>query len=132
MTKLVPKGKIISALRKLTFSHKERTEAKNRNKVDKATYECELCSAYCYDGKSKDSYQKLVDKYPDKVVKWKYTLDHREPVVPIVKGWQWDWNEYIERMFCSRDNYQGLCSDCNDEKTKEENELRKALKKKEK
>jgi hypothetical protein len=130
MDKRIPKGKIISALRKLTFSHKERTAAKNRNKVDKATYECELCGAYCYDGKSESSYQKLVDKYPKKVVKYKYTLDHIEPIIPIVKGWKWDWNEYIDRMFCAKEDYQGICVDCHDEKTEQENKLRQELKKK--
>jgi 5-methylcytosine-specific restriction endonuclease McrA len=69
----------------------------------------------------------------DKVDRKKFAVDHIEPVIPleglpIVNGLP-DYNVYIARLFCSKDNLQGLCESCHKEKTKLENALRRKLKK---
>lgn len=50
--------------------------------------------------------------YPQKQVQ----VDH---IVPIGKGL--DWNTFIEKLFCERDNLQVLCKTCHKRKTKNEN-----------
>lgn len=45
-------------------------------------------------------------------------VDH---IVPIGKGL--DWNEFIEKLFCEKDNLQVLCKLCHKEKTKNENTI---------
>lgn len=47
-------------------------------------------------------------------------VDHIIPVVDPKVGFV-DWNTFIDRMFCERDNYQVLCKPCHKKKTKEEN-----------
>ena len=49
-------------------------------------------------------------------------VDHIKPVIPVDREIK-DWNEYIERLFCSVKNLQCLCKPChliksNDEKNK--------------
>lgn len=59
-------------------------------------------------------------------------LDHVEPVVPV-GGFSdsddlfcsYNWNEIMPRMFCEVDNYQILCKECHDIKSKAENEERR-------
>tara|TARA_R100001086_G_scaffold249698_1_gene190428 strand:+ start:3275 stop:3667 length:393 start_codon:yes stop_codon:yes gene_type:complete len=124
------KGKIISSLRKLTYSWPARNEVKKRAKVDAALFQCEICTTYCYEGKSEDNLKKLQEKYPDKtVVKRKMAIDHIDPVFPMIKGWQFNWDDIINNMFCDEDGLQCICSECHDEKTKIENEQRNNLKK---
>jgi 5-methylcytosine-specific restriction endonuclease McrA len=43
-------------------------------------------------------------------------VDHIQPVVDPIKGFL-DWEVYIKRLFCGRDNLQVLCSECHDKKT---------------
>lgn len=127
------KGKIISALRKLTYTNPERKRAFDRAKVDSATHKCELCNVFCYGGTSEKNYQAMVDKYPDEdVIKDKAVADHIRPVIPVkgFKGKTWDWDEYINRMhFCGEEGYQIVCKSCHDIKTKKENEERKKWRK---
>jgi len=47
-------------------------------------------------------------------------VDHIIPVVDPKVGFV-DWNTFIERMFCDRENYQTLCKPCHKKKTKAEN-----------
>lgn len=123
------KGRIISALRKLTWSWKPYNNVKNASKVDAACFECSNCGKYCYDGKSKKNLQKIIDKYPDKVVEQQTIyIDHVDPIVPL-EHWSWDWNDYINRMFCSEENLQPLCKSCHDAKSAQEKEIRKKLRK---
>lgn len=59
-------------------------------------------------------------------------LDHIDPVVPLYgfkSGLEFDFNEYIERMYCGEDNFQVLCGPCHDIKSKEENSIRRKNKK---
>lgn len=50
-------------------------------------------------------------------------VDHIQPVVPIDRPVQ-DWNEYIERLFCSPENLQVLCKPCHQVKCDNEQEER--------
>lgn len=64
-------------------------------------------------------------------------VDHVDPVIPLDKEFT-DWNEFVERLFCSEDNLQVLCSykikdkhkhndelSCHHKKTQQERALRK-------
>lgn len=46
-------------------------------------------------------------------------VDHISPVVHTVDGFL-DWNEFIKRLYCDKDNLQVLCKPCHKKKTKEE------------
>lgn len=46
-------------------------------------------------------------------------VDHIVPVVDPKKGFK-DWNTYIKRLFCEKQNLQVLCKPCHKQKTKEE------------
>lgn len=126
-------GKIISALRKMTFAHKPRNEAFKRAQVAPATHECEKCGKYCYNGKSQKNYDKLVAEFPDKEVMFKMAkADHKITIMPL-RHWTWDWNLYIERMFPETpEEYQILCSPCDKVKTDEEKAIRAKLRKEKK
>lgn len=54
-------------------------------------------------------------------------IDHIQPVVDAKVGFV-DWNTFIERMFCTVDNLQVLCSNCHDIKTAKEKTQRKSNK----
>lgn len=58
-------------------------------------------------------------------------VDHIKPVVDPAVGFV-DWNTIIERMFCEIDNLQVLCKECHDIKSKEETEIAKIRRAKEK
>lgn len=122
------KGKIINTLRRLTYTYGPRNECKKRTKRDKALFECELCFKYCYDGKSKKTYEAYKLKYPSKNVQMeKCQADHKLPVIPIQKNWQWSWDDFINNLFCSIDNLQNICTVCHNKKSAEEAQRRKAL-----
>ncbi len=119
------KGKIINALRRLSYSYPPRNEAKTRQKVAPATFECEHCQTWVYEG------SKTLDKLdltpPKLLIKGKVAIDHKSPVIPLksFKRPPWDWDEYILRMFCDDSGFQILCKSCHDKKTKQENEERR-------
>lgn len=50
-------------------------------------------------------------------------VDHIKPVVPI-SGWV-SWDNFIENLFCSKENLQVLCTGCHKSKSKLENEDRR-------
>lgn len=50
-------------------------------------------------------------------------LDHINPVVDVKSGWV-DWNSFIDRLFCTAEEFQVLCSTCHDAKTKIEDAMR--------
>lgn len=54
-------------------------------------------------------------------------VDHKEPVVPIT-GYT-DWNTFITRLFCAKENLEILCKPDHKIKTKEEGDARRAYKK---
>jgi hypothetical protein len=123
------RGKIISALRRLSWSCQAINNKYKKAKVAPSTYECNMCRKWCYNGKSNDAVAKLQEQYPDKHIEASSVYrDHLHHVVPIIKGWKWDWNDVINNMlFCSEDSIQIICYSCNYFKTQSENELRKKL-----
>lgn len=80
-------------------------EAKTEKKVNEKTgrlaqhYQCAMCEG---EFTSKD-----------------IQVDHKQPVVDPKKGFT-TWDNYIERLFCEKDNLQVLCVPCHKEKSKEE------------
>ena len=58
--------------------------------------------------------------YPAKEV----NVDHVSPVVCPVEGFI-NWDVYIKRMFCGKENLQVLCKTCHDLKSAEERKVRK-------
>lgn len=108
------KGWIISLLRRGTMRFPPRNDAlraaKTEKKINEKTgrmaqhYECASCH--------QDFSAKNV------------AVDHIEPVISPGEGFV-DWNTYIERMFCSVDNFQILCSNCHDIKSASEKQQRK-------
>lgn len=108
------KGWIISLLRKGTLRYPPRNEvlkeAKTEKKINPSSgrmaqhYKCAKCR----------------QEFPLS----KVYVDHVVPVVDPVIGFI-DWNNYIERMFCHKENLQVLCSVCHDAKTAIEKGRRK-------
>ena len=119
------KGRIKSALRKLTHSWKPKQEVRAEAKRAPATFECAECNYWCYEGSSKANLDKLIQDNPEAPIKQSKTKDdHIDPIVSVETGFV-DWNTYIDRMFCPKENWQVLCKECHDIKTKEESALRK-------
>jgi len=123
------KNRIIQAMRRLSFSYPPRANAKRASKVDKATYECNYCGTYIYDGKSDKNYNEIKANYPDKnVIMDKTCIDHIVPVRD--SGTEFTWDTFLEGLFCGEDNLQTLCKPCHKIKTKDENKLRVVQRKK--
>ena len=59
-------------------------------------------------------------EFPSKEVQ----VDHIDPVVDPKVGFV-SWDEFIKRLFCSKENLQVLCLKCHKAKTKQEKEERK-------
>lgn len=122
------KSRIISALRRLSYSWEPRKNVTNAAKRAPAVFECENCGKWCYTGKSKASYEKLLEQFPDKNLQMeRIDIDHRQPIISVEHGFT-DWNDLINGMFCGEDNLWAICKTCHDEKTKKEKELRKKYK----
>ena len=49
-------------------------------------------------------------------------VDHKKPVVDPKIGFV-DWNTYIARLFCKKNNLQILCRTCHTKKTKKEKDI---------
>ena len=133
------KNKIVSALRRLSRQWPPASEAKKLRKVGPATFECELCKAYAYEGsKSLTQLQKTPEFIPifnkciSKGIEFKLSktaIDHKLPVVPVTgfKG-GWNWHEFVTNLYCDRSNYQILCKECHTKKSSYERKLRSASK----
>jgi ribosomal protein L44E len=84
-------------------------EAYVGKKINKATkrlamhYKCAKCKKH----------------YPAKEV----NVDHINPVVCPKEGFI-DWDTFINRLYCTKDNLQVLCSGCHDKKTAKERKTR--------
>lgn len=117
------------------MSWKPRVTVKQRAKIDKALYKCELCNWYIYEGTSPVTYDYYLQVYGDNIRFDKCHMDHREPVVPI-EGLglpeNFEWKIYFERLFCPEENWQLICLECHTTKTLQENEQRKLHKRKKK
>ena len=105
---------------------------KARQKVAPATFECVECGVWVYEGTK--TLDKLDLKPPKHLIKGKTYLDHIEPVIGL-SGFQrgsWDWDEYINRLFCDEEGFQVLCAGCHQSKTYLEDQLRKEYRQKKK
>lgn len=116
-------AKIKKHLRRLSIQRPEYTKAKNRAKIDKATFKCEKCGQIMYDGKSERSFNNLKEVYPD-IIMQKPELDHDIEVVDAEQGWQ-GWDEYINRLWCGPEELTVLCKKCHKNTTDKEMKLRK-------
>lgn len=83
------------------------------------------------------------DPQRDRVKKWSvcalcllkvptYTvqIDHIDPLLEIGKTIEdYNWDELVERLWCDPSNLQAVCTPCHKAKSKEENALRRKIKK---
>lgn len=103
-------GVLRSGFRKYPSKYETLKEASVGKKINKKTnrmaehFQCAACK----------------QEFPAKEVQ----VDHREPVVCPVAGFV-DWNTYIARMYCGKDNLQVLCGGCHDIKSAKERIIRK-------
>lgn len=106
---------IINLLRKGTYKWKPRTEAKNLRKVGPATFKCDRCSRWIYEGsKTLDKLFKTFE-VPNgiELIKGKINLHHDPPVIDPNTGFT-TFDSYIYRMYCPIDNFKVLCEECHD------------------
>lgn len=90
-------------LRKISLRWPARSQAMARARVERGVYRCEGCGALT----------------PAKNIQ----ADH---IIPVVgpNGFT-NWDDFIQRLFCSVENYQILCKKCHDVKTLAENKERR-------
>lgn len=113
------KAFIIAALRSATRRYPPKfqtlNEAKTEKKINERTgrlaqhYRCSGCD----------------NQYTAKEVQ----VDHVRPVVEPTQGFT-TWDNYISRLFCSKDNLQVLCTTCHKLKTAKEKSSKSTLPKK--
>lgn len=108
---------IKSALRSKSRFWKPLSDTLKEAKVARGLYRCNVCKqevpvSHVVNGKRRKSIM----------------VDHIKPVVSTETGFV-DWNQFIENLFCEKDNLQAICSACHDAKTKDERELRSNNKK---
>ena len=121
----VPVAKIKNNLRSIYRHDKQRNIAKQRCKVDIATYECEECAKYMYEGKPEKRFLEITERHPDKVVvRGKPEIDHVNPVVNVKKGFG-TWDDYINSLWVGADELKCICRECHAEKSAEEMAERK-------
>ena len=87
-----------------------RTTAKQNARVERGLYKCASCGELF---KEKDT-----------------VVDHVDPVVPLT-GDEYDWNDFINRLFVTADKLQILCNPCHDVKSLVEDGIRFAGREKE-
>lgn len=95
-------------LRKISKYWPEKTVVYHRVKIDRGIYQCESCKGH----------------FAQKELQ----IDHIYPVIEVT-GFV-DWNNFIERLFCSADKLQALCKPCHKAKSLLENQQRYKKKKK--
>lgn len=100
---------LVPKLRRASLYWPARNEALKAARIERGFYKCSMCN--------KAFGRKEVH------------ADHIVPVVDVKIGFT-NWDEYINSLFCSIDNYQILCSYCHSIKSNIENEMRKQNKKK--
>jgi hypothetical protein len=71
----------------------------SRSKKDAVQYSCQVCFEW--------------------VSSTKISVDHIDPVISIESGFV-DWNEFVTRLWCSKENLQRICDDCHQKKTNNE------------
>jgi 5-methylcytosine-specific restriction endonuclease McrA len=71
----------------------------SRAKVDSVQYQCQSCNQW--------------------VGSTLVSVDHIVPVISTADGFV-DWNEFVNRLFCKKENLQRICDPCHDKKTHSE------------
>ena len=79
----------------------------------------------------KDSVQYQCNSCKEWVGSTCVAVDHIEPVIDNEIGFQ-DWNTFINRLFCEKDNLQILCDSCHTVKSNAEKAIAKERRRKEK
>ena len=120
----VPVAKIKNALRRIHMHDKQRAIALKKRKVDIATYKCDFCNKYMYDGSSDKRFDELKLKYSDRnFSKELPQVDHDKPVIEPKIGFV-NWDLYINSLWIDQVGYNILCKDCHEEKSSKEMEIR--------
>ena len=132
------KDKIVRYLRRMSFQWPPRDEKKKEGKIGPATFTCESCNIAVYEGSREVDKILTMDEFEavrkhlqagGKLIAGKIDMDHITKVVPsngFKSGLEWDWNEFMENLFCPKTNFQRLCVSCHDLKSAKEKELKKA------
>jgi hypothetical protein len=94
-------------LRRGSYHWKARQECLERCRVERGQYKCEMCGAI--------------------VKREQIELDHIEPVVDPRTGFT-TWDDYINRLYCPVEGFQGVCEFCHSNKTILEDALRSQYK----
>jgi hypothetical protein len=102
---------IKSLLRKGTQRWGPKNEVLKEARVDKGVYFCQGCQCNV----------PVTVKVGNKRVRNVF-VDHKDPIIDPETGFT-TWDEYIENMFCEKDNLQVLCGACHDFKTSEERKI---------
>ena len=95
-------------LRRIHYKWQPRKTAVVNARIMRGKYVCEECKQW----------------YGPKEI----AADHIEPVIDPLKSWE-GWDKYINRLFSPAENYQVLCKKCHNDKTQEENKIRRDIKK---
>lgn len=99
----------VATLRRASYRWPGRFNSLKNAKTGRNQYKCAMC--------------------PPEVVhpKKNIQLDHKDPVVPV-SGWD-GFDGFIDRLLCDENQYQVLCRAHHEDKTKNENSIRKETKK---
>lgn len=104
------KSFITSLLRQGTRRWAPITEVEKEARVERGLYRCNSCKEIVPPTvKTGKKRQKNV------------FVDHIVPIVNPETGFT-SWDEFIENLFCEKDNLQLLCKECHDKKSAEERE----------
>lgn len=102
---------IKSLLRKGTQRWGPKNEALKEGRVEKGVYYCQSCQQNV----------PVTVKVNGKRVRNVF-VDHVDPIIDPEKGFT-SWDDYIEKMFCEKENLQVLCGECHDIKTAQERKI---------
>ena len=89
--------------RQFSLKWPPRNEALKRSRKDRGLYQCNMCK----------------DLFKVKQVH----VDHINPVIPINQQ-QFNWESFINNLFCDVEGFQILCTNCHDVKTRLEDDMR--------
>lgn len=99
---------ILSALRRIWRWSPERKATYDKVKCGIDKYRCEKCN-------------KVFSRKKKQVA-----VDHISPVVSTKEGFK-TWDDYISRLYCSKEGLQVLCTSCHSRKSQSENKERHKL-----